>query len=235
MKNTISIYLLVLIFLAIGCSTSKKTMVKISQEKSYEKALNNLKKGKSPEKNKKLLINSINTILKSQTMEKDSLINSELFEDKEKGYKISEYLYTKLDESKEYINGQFDSQRISLNSERIELKKYLKESFHTRGKMDFEKAKKGQDKYLSREAFKSLKKSKKYGNEEINNLIKECSEYSIVHYHVRANGTESRIYETLIDNQFKALENLELPFVKIYYNKKDAVKYDCEIDIQFDE
>lgn len=231
----ISNYLLILIFLTIGCSTSKKTMVKNSQEKRYEKALFKLKKGKSLKKNKELLINSINTILKLQTIKKDSLINSKLLEDKEKGYAISEYLYMKLDESKEYVNGQFDSQIISLNRERIELKKYLKESFYTRGKMDFETAKKSQDKYLSRVAYQSLNKSKKYGNYEINNLIKECSEYSVFSYHIRAKTTKGRIFELLIDDKFRELENLKLSYTNIYYNKKDAIKYDCEIEILFDE
>ena len=53
MKNNISNYLLVLIFFISGCSTSKTPMTK-GPEKSYEKALNNLKKGKSLEKNKAL-------------------------------------------------------------------------------------------------------------------------------------------------------------------------------------
>lgn len=109
MKNTISNYLLVLIFLATGCSSSKKSTVESSQENCYEITFNNLPKGKSLEKNKRLSVN------------------------------------------------------------------------------------------------------------------------------VKANAAENRKYKKLIDYHFKELEKLELGFAKIYYDKKDAVNYDCEIEILFDE
>ncbi len=210
-------------------------MLKSSPEKSYEIALNNLRQGKSLEKNKELLIKSITTILKVQRLEKDRLINSALLEEQERGYEISESLCTKLEESKGYVDGQFDAQIISLDKERIEVKKKLKAAFYTRGKLAFEKAKKNQDRSLSREAGRSLEKSRAYGNEEINDLIEKCSAFNIVHYHVKAKATESKKYEGLINEQFRALERLDLGFAKVYYNKKDAVNYDCEIEILFDE
>lgn len=61
------------------------------------------------------------------------------------------------------------------------------------------------------------------------------SEDSIVYYHVNAKSTENGKYDALIENQFKELETLELPFVKIHFNKKEAIKYDCDIEIVFDE
>ena len=61
------------------------------------------------------------------------------------------------------------------------------------------------------------------------------SENSIVHYHFNAKSIESGKYDALIENQFKELKKLELPFVKIHFNKKDAIKYDCDIEIVFDE
>lgn len=109
MKKTKSNYLLVLIFLAIGCSTSKKSMVNSTQENNYEITFTNLQKGKTLENNKKLLIN------------------------------------------------------------------------------------------------------------------------------INANATESSKYKRIIDNQFRELEKLELGFAKISYDKKDNAKYDCEIEILFDE
>lgn len=235
MKNTIFYYLSVLMLFTIGCSTSNKSAVWQNQEKNYKIALTNLKKGKSIKKNQKLLINAINTILKSQTIEKDRLISSESLKDKEKGYELCSYLYTKLAESKEYTNGQFDTQIISLSNEKIALKKDLKNLYYTKGKLNFEHAKKSQDKYLSRTAYKAFIKSKKYGNEAIDNIIKSAREYSIVHYYVSTNPTENKAYESAINKQFRTLENLELPFVKVDYNKKKAIKYDCEINIVFDK
>ena len=59
------------------------------------------------------------------------------------------------------------------------------------------------------------------------------SENNIVHYLVNIKSIESDKYDILIENQFRELENLDLPFVKIHYNKKDVKKFDCEIDIVF--
>ena len=108
MKTT-SNYLLVLIFLAMGCTTSKKSMINSSSKNNYEITFTNLPKGKSLENNKKLLIN------------------------------------------------------------------------------------------------------------------------------FSADALESSKYKKLIDQQFYALENLDLGYAKIFYNNKDDVKYDCEINILFDE
>jgi len=52
---------------------------------------------------------------------------------------------------------------------------------------------------------------------------------------VKAYATESSKYKKLIDNQFKELEKLELGYAKIFYNRDDEEKYDCEIDLLFDE
>lgn len=60
------------------------------------------------------------------------------------------------------------------------------------------------------------------------------SEDDITHYHVRATSTGSEEYDALIENQFRELENLALPFVKVHYNTKDAIKCNCEIDLVFD-
>jgi len=38
----------------------------------------------------------------------------------------------------------------------------------------------------------------------------------------------------LIENKFKAFENLKFPFVKLYYNLTDTLNSDCEIQILFD-
>jgi hypothetical protein len=39
----------------------------------------------------------------------------------------------------------------------------------------------------------------------------------------------------LIQNKFRELENLDLRFAKIHYKKKDAINYDGEIEILFDD
>ncbi|MGB6268148.1 MAG: hypothetical protein WBF67_03980 [Olleya sp.] len=58
-------------------------------------------------------------------------------------------------------------------------------------------------------------------------------EDNTVSYHVKAKSIESDKYNILIDNKFQELESLDLPLVKIYYNKKDVTEVDCEIEIIF--
>jgi hypothetical protein len=61
------------------------------------------------------------------------------------------------------------------------------------------------------------------------------SKNNIVHYQVNVETTEGSEYRALIDRQFKELESLELPSVKIFYNRKDSIKYNCVIDVLFDK
>lgn len=60
------------------------------------------------------------------------------------------------------------------------------------------------------------------------------SKDKIVYYHIKTKSNKNSKYETLIENKFRELENLKLPFVEIYYNKKENIKIDCEINIVFD-
>ncbi len=47
----------------------------------------------------------------------------------------------------------------------------------------------------------------------------------MVHYHIRARAIEGGILDSLIEKQFRALENLKLRKVKIHYGQKDIAKY----------
>ena len=233
--KTITVSSLLFLFIClIGCTSSKTSVQNKSLEKKYESALKNLQKGKAVEKNKATLVASLNELLSTQSIISDSLIKYDQMEMKEKGYEINSSLYKKLEESQQFTDSKFDVEMASIKNENLKLDGIFNPYFLNKGKETFSEAKEKDDKYLSRDAYESLMKSKKYGNEEVDGLIKESLDFSYLVYKVEAKDLENTSYKSMIDDQFKELQNLELFLTKVFYKKKDNTPCDCQVEILFD-
>lgn len=224
----------ILLLLIIGCSSPQESLNKRDFDRAYKTALKQLEKGKSVKKNKETLYAAMEGILDEQLREKDRLVKTNQLEKLEQALKINKNLQNKIDKALTYLDDSFQEDLNNLQQEEIELTSVIAKTYFEDGETKLNDALTNNDKLLSRDAYRDLLKAKQYGFNDrmVEPLLEKSREFSVLRYTVEANASFDIEYGWEIDRTFDNLEDINDPFVQVYFEKiNNPNDIDCRIEI----
>jgi len=227
-----TIFVLILI-LTIGCSSPQESLKKKKYDQSFKTSLKQLEKGKSIEKNKNILSQSLDGILAEKKIEKENLLNTNHIENFEKIIVINHELQQKINKGIPFLENHFDNQLSNLRTESTELSERIANIYFDSGKTNLENALANNDKYLSRNAYFYFSKAQNYGfgKESVDTMLQKSLNHSMLNYQV-AMTPPFGITSFKVPSIFDELDFMQIPFTNTFYNRTlSPNKVDCNFHL----
>lgn len=235
MKKATFLLFLMLTVLFQACRSPQKLYDKGNFEAAYKVSSKQLEKYKDVESNTRILENSLDKILKIQSAQKETLLRSEDFANRDKVIQINNELIDRIHWVRIFVPKVFAEELEQLEKENVEIKSGIKEDRLEIGKELLTEAQQADDKFKAREAWEQFKVAKSYHrgqDQELDSLITLSAEMAVLVYYVQANQRMAIGSRMELDEVFKNINSEGDQFTKILYKPNDPVELaDCLIRV----
>ena len=227
------ILLPILLLSLLACAGPGESLDKQNYDKAFSRALKKLKKGKSVEANKKVLIQSMEQFLLTDGARKEAFTQQGDISSLESAIKVNYSLQDRIQKAEIYTSPHFVDELDQLQAEANELSGEVSEMYFQRGKKRFKEASEAKLKKLYQQAYYDFANARKYGRG--GNQIDSLQQLSLSRGQVIISMYSNTIFDTSygwdVDRQFDDVESYSNLFRKIYYDQ--SVKADCVVEIRF--
>lgn len=228
-------YLVFLIFLILSCKSAKEAFKDGDYEKSYKKALNDIKDKKDVRANKSILNKSL-----VKLTDEMAFIKLRTLKDKEKLYdryiKVNNY----FTEAKSYLDSSAIKSNVTMISNRKMLNDDIVAELFQGAKENLDIAKRSNNKGNARECHQALTRIKfKYDHNiaDIDQRIEEAYKHALMVYVFYVDMPFNYNEEYEVNQQFRNLSSQgNSNYDKVYYGDQyKNLDADCKIRLSFDD
>ncbi len=221
--------------LLIGCASAKKHYSDGNYAKAYSTALKDLKSGKKDRSLKSILNNSLSQLIEDNNYETQSLLRSDLIEDWEEAYSMTDDLIELYDDGRRYIDSKYESVILSMRENNNILRDDIISSYVEMGDMNMERYSERGDKRAAQEAYymyyEALKYDQTMGMNDIRNRLDQALTYGTVLVDVTVDSWDVK-YDWEINRKFDDLEDNDKLFYEVTFDNW-AQDTDCRLEIDF--
>ncbi len=230
--------LALIICLIYGCASPQKCLDKGELDKAYTLSLKKVQQNKRIAFHQDLLNKALEAIIIQQSTKKQALLYTGTLAAKEESLFINQDLQKQINESQAYTNYAFTSTYKTLQEEAVYLQQSCAEEYFEKGRALLNEFSQSATKQVAQQAHQCLVKASNYGYAEkmegLNTLVEETYELAELVYYVEVNNRFSPAYQADIDRIFQKIEQLDIPYTRIYYkNKPDSTPIDCTLQLNF--
>jgi len=152
----------------MACSSPQESLNKNDYQSAYNTSLRKLKKSKSIETNKKILVESLQKIFSEETHKIRNLKSSDNLENQVKAISLLNKLQKKIDKSSKFTEGKFEQSSDYIKAELVEIKQNLSAGYFEKGISFLSEFNNTNLKKSARSAYNSFSNAQKYGNKNSN-------------------------------------------------------------------
>ena len=229
------IYIIFFCFLVVACGSPKKYYSDGNYKKAYSAALKDLKSGKKDRSLKTILHNSLNEMIEDNNSERTALLRSDLIEDWEEAYDITDELIELYNEGSRYADSKYESTMLSLETDNNILKDDIISSYVELGDMNMEGYTEQGDKRQAQEAYYMYNSALKYdhpmGMSDTRIKADNALLAGTIVIDITVDSWDAR-YNWDIERAFKEFEDNDELFYEISFDSWSQ-ETDCQLDVGF--
>jgi hypothetical protein len=221
--------------LFIACASAKKHYSDGNYKKAYTSALKELKDGKKDRSLKSILNNSLGHMITDNNDETQSLLRSDLIEDWEEAFDMTDDLLDLYDDGRRYTDSKYETMILSMREDNNILKDDIITSYVDMGDMNMSRYSEKGDKRAAQEAYYMYREALKYdhpmGMDDIRSSLDEALISGSILVDVTIDSWDVK-YGWDISRKFEDLEDNDQLFYEVTFDNwgQDT---DCRIEIDF--
>lgn len=226
---------IVICLLMVACASPKKHFSDGNYKKAYTSALKDLKSGKKDRSLKSILNNSLARMIEDDNSETQSLLRSDLIEDWEEAYGMTDDLIELYDEGRRYTDSKYESIMQSKRENNNILKDDIINSYVEMGDMNMEVYGERGEKQAAQEAYYMYREALKYdhpmGMDDVRDKLDIALLEGTIVVDVTIDTWDVR-YSRDIERQFDDLEDNDKLFYEVVFDSRSQ-DIDCQLEIDF--
>jgi len=230
-----TIFYISLCLFLIACASPKKHFSDGNYKKAYTSALKDLKSGKKDRSLKSIFNKSLSRLIEEDNMETQSLLRSDLIEDWEEAFSMTDELIGLYDDGRRYTDSKYESVIQSKRENNNMLKEDIISSYVEMGDMNMDVYSERGDKRAAQEAYYMYEGALKYDHPMGMQDVHDKSEAALIEGTIAIDVTIDTWdirYERDIERRFEDLEDNDKLFYAVTFENW-MEESDCQLEIDF--